>query len=257
MKLISKICIVAIASIAVFGIIFLLVICLYDKNCEQYHTAEFEAAIEKYRLPLTSTGDSTRIDTTLFYVYKSPTVVVSFYRVFELRHRIIAVKQDVHSHISDTTDVVLFYERYEDGDNYMEDGSFYPFSYYVRDKTLYIVTNIGAMSNGWLTEYQLFKIDMETLSSYFILDCAAIAVDDPNGFIAAQGRLINEKEATCVADEIWVMHDVYLDWNGRLNRISSEEYDCGKTMPEKYFNEDYNYPCFNKGFNSSISNKIY
>ena len=34
------------------------------------------------------------------------------------------------------------------------------------------------------------------------------------------------------------MHDVYFDWKGKLNRISSEEYD-NEAMDEKYQSSEY------------------
>ena len=145
--------------------------------------------------------------------------------------------------------VDLVYHRY-DSTNFLEDGNPCALSYLPSPdgRYLYIVTRVFANSNGWTTEYQLFKVDCETLDAKFICDCAAIAVIDA-GFVVAQARLTNRETATCTADEIWIMHDVYFDWEGRLTRISSEEYDY-EAMDEKYQSGEYSYV---KGFNETIN----
>ena len=96
----------------------------------------------------------------------------------------------------------------------------------------YIVTRVNANSNGWTTEYQLFIVNCETLEAKYICDFAAIEATG-KGFRIAVARLTNEELTTCTANEIWLMHDEYLDWNGKVTRIDTAEYDF-KTMEEKY-----------------------
>ncbi len=130
----------------------------------------------------------------------------------------------------------LTYQRYEDDPDYFENlGGIpdLPHSLVSHDrKNLYIVTRVHANSNGWVTEYQLFKIDCETLESKFICECAAIATTN-KGFTIAVARITNEETATCTADEIWVMHDEDLDWKGNVIKVSNKEYSY-EIMKKKY-----------------------
>lgn len=122
--------------------------------------------------------------------------------------------------------VRLYYDRYHDGQNFLEHGWGEPLYYKVSKdgRDLFVVSQMHANSDGWVTEYQLFKIDCETLDSYFLADCAAIEATD-NGFTIAVARLTNSDEAKGTCDEIWLMHDQMLDRNGTLVNFSSEEYD--------------------------------
>jgi len=78
----------------------------------------------------------------------------------------------------------------------------------------------------------LFKVDCEKLKANLICECAAIAARR-NGFTIAVARLVNEDTARCTADEIWVMHDEYLDWNGNVTKVGKHEYNY-KEMESKY-----------------------
>lgn len=141
----------------------------------------------------------------------------------------------------------LEYQRYEDDPDFFEyiGGCPVRFHYITsQDKNyLYIVTGVMANSNGWTTEYQLFIVNCETLEAKYICDFAAIATTD-EGFRIAVARLTNEDTATCTADEIWVMHDEYLDWNGKVTHVDTAEYDYG-IMNKKYLRGEYTYV---KGF---------
>lgn len=141
----------------------------------------------------------------------------------------------------------LEYQRYEDDPDFFEyiGGCPVRFHYFTSpDKNyLYIITGVMANSNGWTSEYQLFKVNCETEEVQFICDCAAITVNK-NGFTVARASLTNEDEATCTAEEIWVMHDEYLDWNGNVLRVSNDEYDYD-AMVSKYMHDDSS---FLKGF---------
>lgn len=126
------------------------------------------------------------------------------------------------------------YDRYQDGDPFYTDGFPSHINYVVSPdmKSIYVIGDIQANSNGWVTEYQIFKVDLETNKSKCIAECAAIeAVKD--GFIVAQARLTNEETASNVADEIWVMHDEKIDFDGKVVNVSKKEYNY-ETMEKKF-----------------------
>lgn len=64
-----------------------------------------------------------------------------------------------------------------------------------------------------------------------IVECAAILVTD-QGFKIAECRLTNENETETTADEIWAIHDVYLDWQGRI-LVDDKEHEYSDTMMVK------------------------
>lgn len=99
-------------------------------------------------------------------------------------------------------------------------------------KSLYIVAQPHANSNGWIWNYHLFKFDCETLEMIFICAGAAIAATK-EGFTIAVARLANADTARSTADEIWVMHDEYLDWNGYVTKVWQNEYNYS-VMEERY-----------------------
>ena len=119
----------------------------------------------------------------------------------------------------------LFYDRCHDGRNFLADGWWTPLYYKVGPdgRSLYVVSRMHANSDGWVTEYQLFKIDCETLETRLLTDCAAIEVTE-NGFTIAVARLTNEDTAQFTYQEVWVMHDQLLDWNGDTISTSKKEY---------------------------------
>ena len=60
-------------------------------------------------------------------------------------------------------------------------------------------------------------------------DSAAIMVTD-QGFKIAECRLTNEKKAETTADEIWAIHDVCLDWLGKIIVDDKEHEYCDAMM---------------------------
>ena len=62
---------------------------------------------------------------------------------------------------------------------------------------------------GWTKQYQLFKIDCHTRKAEFILDCAAIAVNEQESFVVARGRVANAEYVSSPADEIWAFHEYH------------------------------------------------
>lgn len=190
------------------------------------------------------------VDTLCTYTCKdgqSRVFVDVFYHVadsyFEEYHGLYAVDDNPR----DTTFIRLKYPRYEDDEDFFSYIGGIPnyLLYYPGhdNKSLYVVTRANANSNGWTTEYQLFIVNCETLEAKYICDFAAIATTD-EGFRIAVTRLTNEDTATCTADEIWVMHDEYLDWSGNVIRVDKVEYDY-EAMKKKYLRGEYTYV---KGF---------
>ncbi|MCQ2246467.1 MAG: hypothetical protein MJZ69_06745 [Bacteroidaceae bacterium] len=43
--------------------------------------------------------------------------------------------------------------------------------------------------------------------------------------VLSKARQTNPDTAISTADEIWVMHDVYLDWEGKVVKENKKEYD--------------------------------
>ena len=150
--------------------------------------------------------------------------------------------------------IYLVYGRYEDVPDYFDYlGGIPDMSHYRVSKNkryLYVVTRVHANSNGWTTEYQLFLVNCETLESKFLCECAAIAATE-NGFTIAVARLTNEDTARGTAEEIWVMHDEYLDWSGNVTRVSKREYSY-EVMEKKNFQSEYT---LIKGFSEIVQSE--
>ena len=142
---------------------------------------------------------------------------------------------------NDTIFISMKYPRYDDVEDFFSYIGGIPnyLLYYpgLDNKSLYIVTRINANSNGWVSEYQLFIVNCETLEAKYICDFAAIATTE-EGFQIAVARLTNEETSTCTANEIWVMHDEYLNWDGKVTRVDTAEYDY-EAMKEKYLRGKY------------------
>lgn len=145
--------------------------------------------------------------------------------------------------------LVLFYDRYNDGENMYEDGWFTPLYYRISPnrQNLYVVTQIHANSNGWTREYQMFKIDCKTLKVSLIADCAGVKTAK-NGFTIAVARLKNKKE-TFTYKQKWLIHDVLIDWEGKTIKKFTNEYHPNQ-LSDRYADssEDYTYI---KGFKTN------
>lgn len=135
--------------------------------------------------------------------------------------------------------VELVYDRYHNGVNFLADGWMTPLYYKVSPdgKSLYIVSRMHANSDGWITEYQLFMIDCESLESKLLAECAALEATE-KGFTIAVARLTNEDTAQFTYQKEWVMHDVKLDWDGNIVATSSQEYSMEKMHGRFAVDED-------------------
>lgn len=139
------------------------------------------------------------------------------------------------------------YDRDDDGEPYYTNGICEPFYYTVSPdkKNLYVVASIHACGSGWISEYQLFKIDCLTLEVRMIAECAAIKTTTA-GFTVAQCRCTNKGIGVSSCDEIWVVHDEYLDWNGNITSVDTMEYRYSE-MEHRYATPDKEY-WYIKGF---------
>lgn len=135
-----------------------------------------------------------------------------FYQVEDNEHFQLYFKEDA---IKKTRRIETPYDRYNDNDDFYDNGFTDSFLYTTSPdgRYLYLVADIHANSNGWTREFQLYKIDCESLNESIIADCAAIKRTD-EGFTTSVCRLANEDTATSLDDEDWVMHDVKMDWDG-------------------------------------------
>ena len=99
-------------------------------------------------------------------------------------------------------------------------------------RSLYVLGYVCANSNGWTVNYHLYKMDCESLKMNKIASCAAIK-KTKRGFMIAECRITNEETAKCTADEVWLIHDVNIDWNGRVIYSDKKEYDYNE-MEKRY-----------------------
>lgn len=88
---------------------------------------------------------------------------------------------------------------------------------------VFVVGDIKPNSNGWVGRFLVYRVDTENLQVKFFKRVAAVQPSS-NGYRAAAGRLTNP-DATCTAEEIWMLHDVYYDYNGNVVREDHTEYD--------------------------------
>lgn len=148
----------------------------------------------------------------------------------------------------------LSYDRYNDGYDFYGDGFPDPFFYTVSPdmKKLYVVACIHANSSGWITEYQLYKVDCYTLDVNMIAECAAIEATE-DGFTVVQCRCINDGLGVRTSDQIWLMHNEKIDWDGNVNSVSKVEYGH-EEMYRRYATPDREY-WYLRGFKESSGNE--
>ena len=106
-------------------------------------------------------------------------------------------------------------------DVYLDDGAM-AMMLYPKGRYAYVVGDIVTNSNGWTVRYHLYRLDTQTLKTKHIGNFAAIHFED-DGFKAATTRLTNPN-ATCTADEVFAIHDVYFNYEGQQIRESNREY---------------------------------
>lgn len=145
--------------------------------------------------------------------------------VYEEKGRLIYLSRD--------SDLVRCYTEENDGpprkvlfrNEYYNDG--FPTIYSNRyGEDIFIVGDIMPNSNGWTIRYPIYHIDAKTFKMRFVDEGAAVHFDK-DGFKIAKCRLVNP-DATCTAEEIWMMHDLYYDCHGIKKREDGSEYDWNK-----------------------------
>lgn len=107
------------------------------------------------------------------------------------------------------------------GDDYLDNGAI-AMMVHQQDKYAYVVGDLVPNSDGWTMRYHLYRVDSQTLETKHIGDFAAIHFED-DGFKAATARLTNP-DATCTADEVFVMQDNFYSYDGTLIRKGDNEY---------------------------------
>lgn len=108
------------------------------------------------------------------------------------------------------------------GNDYLDDGAFM-LTAHKYGKFVYIVGDVMPNGNGWTTRFYMYQINTDDFAVKFICSGAAVRFK-PDEIVVAEARLTNE-DAERSADEIWLMHDVHYDTNGRLTRKDKREYD--------------------------------
>lgn len=87
---------------------------------------------------------------------------------------------------------------------------------------IFIVGDHQANSNGWTVNYTIHRLNVKTLKLEFIENAAAVHFEK-NGFKIARCRLTNP-EASCTADQIWLIHNCYYTPEGERIKEDSNEY---------------------------------
>ena len=105
--------------------------------------------------------------------------------------------------------------------DYMDGGAMAMMVYHI-DSCVYVIGDLVPNSDGWTVRYQLYRVNAQTLETKHIGDFAAIHFED-DGFKAATARLTNP-DATCTADEVFVMRDNFYSHDGTLIRKGEDEY---------------------------------
>ena len=106
--------------------------------------------------------------------------------------------------------------------DYMDGGAMAMMLYHI-DSCVYVIGDLVPNSDGWTVRYKLYRVDSQTLETKHIGDFAAIYFED-DGFKAATARLTNP-DATCTADEVFVMQDNFYSYDGTLIRKGEDEYN--------------------------------
>ena len=96
---------------------------------------------------------------------------------------------------------------------------------------VFVVGDFMPNSNGWTVRFPIYKINARTFRMTYVDEGAAVLFGK-DGFKVAHCRLTNP-DATCTADERWVMHDAYYNSAGKKVREDRHEYDWNK-MEEMY-----------------------
>lgn len=114
-------------------------------------------------------------------------------------------------------------------DIYLDDGAM-AMMLHQQGNYAYVVGDIVPNSNGWTVRYHLYRLDTLTLETKPIGNFAAIHFED-NGFRAATTRQVNP-DATCTAEEVFLMRDNFYNYDGTLIRKGEKEYDYDEMIAQ-------------------------
>ena len=120
-------------------------------------------------------------------------------------------------------------ERIVLGDDYLDDGAM-AMLIHQQGKYTYVIGDIVPNSDGWTVRFHLYRVDTKTLKTKHIGNFAAIHFED-NGFRAATTRQINP-DATCTAEEVFLMRDNFYNYDGTLIRKGEKEYDYDEMIAQ-------------------------
>ena len=96
---------------------------------------------------------------------------------------------------------------------------------------VFVVGDVKPNSSGWTERYLIYRIDTRKLRVK-LMDRVAAVRPLPNGYRVAVARMTNP-DASCTAEEVWLMHDVYYDFNGKVVRKDRHEYGYDE-MEKRY-----------------------
>ena len=96
---------------------------------------------------------------------------------------------------------------------------------------LFVVGDMKPNSNGWVRRFLVYRVDTKMLDTQLLSKGAAVK-PEPDGYRVAEARLTNPK-ASCTAEQIWLLHDVYYDYYGNVVREDYTEYDYDE-MEKRY-----------------------
>ena len=118
----------------------------------------------------------------------------------------------------------LRYYRYSSGEDMYAEGLPYSVCYVVspNKRYTYVVTSVGACGSGFLTEHQLYRIDVQTLSYVIIKDCVTVTCNK-DGFVMIQGDITNLETAISTAAFEYEFYFEYYDWSGKFIRRGKKQ----------------------------------
>ena len=96
---------------------------------------------------------------------------------------------------------------------------------------VFVVGDMKPNSNGWVRRFLVYRVDTKMLDTQLLSKGAAVK-PEPDGYCVAEARLTNP-DAPCTAEQNWLLHDVYYDYNGNVVREDYTEYDYDE-MEKRY-----------------------
>lgn len=129
------------------------------------------------------------------------------------------------------------YPEEDDKEDYYTDGFEFPIVYKISlDKRfIYLVPLLPCNGNGYITAFQLLKVDCKTKECSVLAEFADICVT-PNGFTIQEFEPLSEGTSMSIIEEQWRPFETDLDWNGK--RISKKKYGISPIFKNSFYNQD-------------------